>query len=1125
MTNELAPSNGSNHNNANGLTRRQFLYYAGVSAALAALANPVKAFATGEATSEVAAATGTAPNSFIGGFYYAGEGKNVGGNSQFKDELLTQFYFNTNFFDTPAFTYDPHMATFGCCLACAAFGANKGGNTDFTNKDMNARYFLEKVGCDSGSICSNDDFRKKPGPDTIGLVCGSRKITSADGKEYNLILMGVRGAGYGREWMSNLKAGDQNNSGNLANHKGFTEAATKAISFLKSYVSGQGLTGPTKVLIAGYSRAAATTNLTAGGIVNEAKLNEHTAISDEVGYDLSSVFDKQIELYQKDFYAYCYEAPAGAYVASGQNKANFVSDYRNIHSIINPCDLVPRVMPADWQFVRYGTDMMLPGPGKTTKDNAVFQLAEQRMFERAKALAEDVDYKAVDDFPAIQYQTWFVKAIADCRNMDPLNYYLTDFFKGIMDIYIIHDGDKSTASDYIKNHQETLRKAFDVYTYFNEDESKEAKQAFFSKLGGEYDTFGKLNILLEFLFNEIAIKHAGWFRNAKVSRAYRTDLEKSLSEAFKYADEKTGSNLYGRYYKVACELIEGILTDELRSFFFNDPCRTLAFMAKSSSMIHVHMPGTVLSWMQAMDSNYVKYPVVLKTASSSTKAVAATNSAAIAAAATGSTAVAAASNTEEAAASSAGSTAAGTSNAAAGTSNAEATTNNAAAATENSAVAGASDAGNQQNVAASDASNAQSAANANDAGANAQSAANANDAGAGANSATTAAEGNDAAQGSVAASTLGASSEAGSTNKQADGANTASNEDSNSAALAAENDASEASTLPADEDSSGFDGIIEYEPCDILLNYRKLRLFGDSLVVYYETDGQKYKLFENKKVVSNEGAELPFHYNLDYDLQMCIWLDADSKITFTATSDEGEKVEAILCHFDETDLNPTAVQAYKKMDDIFAEYNSYEFTAGSNFLGVQETAPNGAWNYESTSGTEPFNLPESYTGSYDSDTQFRTVNITAEPEEGGMILGGGKTLRNSNSLVAAYPDTGYEFAYWSLDGERIDSQDVNATTITGEEGRVLQVYYAYADEEHDVVAHFKQTSSTPSQDPGDNTDNTKPQDDAGDDDTGKDKAPSATAKTSDNSAVAAVAAAAVGAAAVANVAKSMAEKE
>lgn len=233
-------------------------------------------------------------------------------------------WYSDDYFMNSSYEYNPSMATTSLCFAMSAFGSANGG--DYTTKSENARKFLNSIGIADGDISCNDNFTVKPTTDSIGAVCGSKKVYLGD-KEYTLIALAVRGGGYEREWASNFTIGLE------GQHQGFAKAKRDVLDFLRSYIKDKGITGPVKLWLTGYSRAGATANLVAGAIDNGESLG--TGITYE----------------NKDVYAYCLEPPKGALKSEINDKK-----YNNIFNIINPADPVPYVAPAELGFARFGVD-------------------------------------------------------------------------------------------------------------------------------------------------------------------------------------------------------------------------------------------------------------------------------------------------------------------------------------------------------------------------------------------------------------------------------------------------------------------------------------------------------------------------------------------------------------------------------------------------------------------------------------------------------------------------------------------------------------------------------------------------------------------------------------------------
>ncbi|MBR0407869.1 MAG: hypothetical protein IJI53_07520 [Clostridia bacterium] len=160
---------------------------------------------------------------------------------------------------------------------------------------------------------------------TVATAMGQRRMEAEGEEPFTLIAIGVCGSGYQNEWQSNMSPGQ----GGI--HEGFREAADLVVDRLAGYIATQGIEGPVKVWISGFSRAAAVSNLAAAELTDTGMLPK------------------------ENVYAYTFATPA-AVIAPPE------TGYEHIFNIICPTDLVPQVMPSDWGFGRYGQDMFLPVP-------------------------------------------------------------------------------------------------------------------------------------------------------------------------------------------------------------------------------------------------------------------------------------------------------------------------------------------------------------------------------------------------------------------------------------------------------------------------------------------------------------------------------------------------------------------------------------------------------------------------------------------------------------------------------------------------------------------------------------------------------------------------------------------
>ena len=176
----------------------------------------------------------------------------------------------------------------------------------------------------------NYDIPLSDNKDKVAYSLGLKYIQDSEGNTDTLIVLPVRGGGYGAEWASNFRV-----EGNSGNHYGFQLAAGDIYSSLQAYLKKLEKTdrikGKLKLWTVGYSRGAAVANLLVH-IVNKNEL-----------VDFENV------------YAYTFATPQG-YYKKGSNSVN--DD--NMFNIVSANDLVPKLALSEWGFDRYGQSVILP---------------------------------------------------------------------------------------------------------------------------------------------------------------------------------------------------------------------------------------------------------------------------------------------------------------------------------------------------------------------------------------------------------------------------------------------------------------------------------------------------------------------------------------------------------------------------------------------------------------------------------------------------------------------------------------------------------------------------------------------------------------------------------------------
>lgn len=239
-------------------------------------------------------------------------------------------------------------------------------NTDYSDRAANARNFLTDCGFTGFEEYGYDHAPERDG---IAYVLANKQITVWDeatqtNKDFTLVAVGVRGAGYGSEWASNVEIGTPGNGDKNTRHEGFDGSAQKVVAGIEEYIANNNIKGDVKYWVSGFSRAAAVANLTAGYLTDRAA-------------DFGTT--------QGDVYGYTWECPQAA------DTEEDALSYSNIHNIINAMDVVPMVSPSKFEHQRLGVDYVMPYYGNTsTSDNTAYY---NRMYEVLKTIAVGTTYK------------------------------------------------------------------------------------------------------------------------------------------------------------------------------------------------------------------------------------------------------------------------------------------------------------------------------------------------------------------------------------------------------------------------------------------------------------------------------------------------------------------------------------------------------------------------------------------------------------------------------------------------------------------------------------------------------------------------------------------------------------
>ena len=230
---------------------------------------------------------------------------------------------------------------------------------DFSQNDYNIKNFLNKM--KFSDIESNKYYNSEKKENSVGVIIGHKTIIQ-DGKEYTLLAIIPRSAGYKQEWAGNFTISD----GNV--HEGFKMARDEILRFTKKYLEKNSIKGDLKVWTTGYSRGAAISNMVggffAGGGIEY--FGDNVSITPEDVYcytigtpsSIKNGTSKNIELSvsanrSNSDYFNDTKGEAFNYTKGGIVSVND-SVYNGIRNIISSDDAFALLPPENWGFTRYG---------------------------------------------------------------------------------------------------------------------------------------------------------------------------------------------------------------------------------------------------------------------------------------------------------------------------------------------------------------------------------------------------------------------------------------------------------------------------------------------------------------------------------------------------------------------------------------------------------------------------------------------------------------------------------------------------------------------------------------------------------------------------------------------------
>ncbi|MBE5970170.1 MAG: lipase family protein [Lachnospiraceae bacterium] len=290
--------------------------------------------------------------------YTSNEGNNI--------QQTDTFEYRNSCFEESSFTGCTHLEVLSAQVAIASaswYGESQDAHdTDYSRNAYNITDFLTQMQFED--VSTNKYYTLEKEVNSVGVCVGHKKIT-ANGKDYTLLAIVPRSAGYKEEWAGNFTVND----GSI--HYGFKAARDEILRYVKQYINDNNISGDIKVWTCGHSRGSALANLIGGFFAGGG-----------IAY-----FGGKVSITPQDVYCYTYatprtikdgasknevlsvegaraearyanDTPGAAWNYMGGGTINIKGDeYSGIRNFILDSDIFTKLPPEDWGFEHYGQDI------------------------------------------------------------------------------------------------------------------------------------------------------------------------------------------------------------------------------------------------------------------------------------------------------------------------------------------------------------------------------------------------------------------------------------------------------------------------------------------------------------------------------------------------------------------------------------------------------------------------------------------------------------------------------------------------------------------------------------------------------------------------------------------------
>ena len=341
-----------------------------------------------------------------------------------------EYRYNDKWFSGSSYEFSPQLATLSSIAAITSASYYTSlDEKDNSENSKNLEAFLKDIGFED--VSANTEYNSEKLPYGAGVCIGHKKLTVGD-REYTLLAVIPRSAGYKQEWAGNFDVDNANDT-----HYGFKAGRDEILRFMRKYIKDHGIEGDLKIWMAGHSRGAALTNITAAFLATGSKyFSQDTEIKvnitpeniyaytfatprtvvEEGGRIVKGKFLSVGGNYGDRYVGYDTEMPYYGYVGSDENDIidPHAAIYNGIHNCFPDVDIITLLPLKQWDYGYFGQEFALTDVSAETRAKMLSFLEKVSPYAYGRYTAEGVTVNCdSDDFTWLTFDVDSLSVVED----------------------------------------------------------------------------------------------------------------------------------------------------------------------------------------------------------------------------------------------------------------------------------------------------------------------------------------------------------------------------------------------------------------------------------------------------------------------------------------------------------------------------------------------------------------------------------------------------------------------------------------------------------------------------------------------------------------------------------------